>query len=770
MGMSGAATWIPRLVSAATLVRLGAANGACQQAARPDLRPHFPCIRGLARGARVGECTGFVSESVTASTKIYSKEPVWDPRRWLPTTAEEVKARGWDYLDVIIVSGDAYVDHPAFGTAVIGRLLEAEGLRVAILPQPNWRDDLRDFKKLGAPRMFFGVTAGCMDSMVNRYTAARKPRSEDAYTPGGEIGFRPDYATTVYCQILKKLFPETPIMVGGIEASLRRVTHYDYWSETLKPSILAESGADLLVYGMGELPLKEAVRLLKRGVPFSSLRTIPQTAVLLPPDAKAPKNENWEDFTLHSHDECLNDRALYAKNFKDIETESNRVKARRLFQQVANRLLVVNPPFRTMSEQQIDASFDLPYTRLPHPKYRKRGPIPAYEMIKHSINMHRGCFGGCSFCTISAHQGKFVASRSKESILREVESIKQMPDFRGTISDLGGPSANMYKMKGKQQWICDECVRPSCIWPDVCRNLDTDHTPLLEIYEAVRNTEGVKHAYVASGIRYDLFLHDKGATPEVKASHERYIEELAAHHVPGRIKVAPEHTSDHVLRIMRKPTFKLFHKFKEKFDQAAKKAGKPDMPVVPYFISSHPGSRPEDMAELALQTKDLGFRLEQVQDFTPTPMTVATEIYATGVHPYDAKPVEVARSPEEKQEQRSFFFWYKPEMKAALRASMKRLGLDDMARRLLDEKKETRDVTPPPHITPCGMRVPKSAASGEKPASPCQSRGEPHANRGPAPQLTKMPKPPKRPKTDVDQLLRDAGVQVGRPKQDGGSR
>ena len=645
---------------------------------------------------------------MTAATEssLPSRDPQWDPGRWLPTTREEVEARGWDQLDVILISGDAYVDHPAFGTAAVGRMLEAEGLRVAIVAQPNWRDDLRDFKKLGEPAMFFGVTAGCMDSMVNRYTAAKKMRSEDAYTPGGEHGFRPDYATTVYSNILKEIYPDVPVMIGGIEASLRRVTHFDYWSDTLKPSILAESRADLLVYGMGELPLKETVRLLKRGVPFSSLTSVPQTAVLLPPGEPFPKHKRWDQFALFSHEECLADRASYAKNFKDIETESNRVKARRLFQQTGDRLLVVNPPFPTMTEKQIDSAFDLPYTRLPHPKYRKRGPIPAYEMIKHSINMHRGCFGGCSFCTISAHQGKFVASRSKASILREVDSIKQMPDFKGTISDLGGPSANMYQMKGKQQWICDECIRPSCIWPDVCRNLDTDHTALLDIYQSVREAEGIKHAYVASGIRYDLFLHKKGASPETKASHQSYVEELAAHHVPGRIKVAPEHTSDHVLRVMRKPSFDLFHEFKQKFEQASEKAGKKKLPVVPYFISSHPGSRPEDMAELALKTKDLGFRLEQVQDFTPTPMTVATEIYATGVHPYDGTSVCVARSPEEKQEQRSFFFWYKPEMKASLRNSLQRLGLGNIAKRLLDDKTPTQDVTPPPHVTPCGP-VPK---------------------------------------------------------------
>jgi uncharacterized radical SAM protein YgiQ len=645
-----------------------------------------------------------VTPTDPATPRPAAHDPVWNPARWLPTTRDEVLARGWDQLDVILVSGDAYVDHPAFGTAVIGRLLETEGLKVAIIAQPNWRDDLRDFRKLGAPRLFFGVTSGCMDSMVNHYTAARKRRCEDAYTPGGQHGFRPDYATTVYSNILKDLYPDVPVMIGGIEASLRRVSHFDYWSEQLKPSILADSRADLLIYGMGELPLKQCVQLLQRGVPFSSLTNIPQTAYLLPPGEVPPKNKNWENFALHSHEECLADRLLYSRNFKHIETESNRVKARRLFQQTGDRLLVVNPPFPTMSESQIDAAFDLPYTRLPHPKYRKRGPIPAYEMIKHSINMHRGCFGGCSFCTISAHQGKFVASRSKESILREVESIKQMPDFRGTISDLGGPSANMYQMKGKEQWICNECIRPSRIWPDVCRNLNTDHTPLLEIYEAVRNTAGIKHAHVASGIRYDLFLHKKGTTPEVEASHARYVEELAAHHVPGRLKVAPEHTSDHVLRVMRKPSFDLFYTFKEKFDTAAEKAGKPNMPVIPYFISSHPGSRPEDMAELALKTKDLGFRLEQVQDFTPTPMTVATEIYATGTHPYDGRPVEVARSPEEKQTQRSFFFWYKPEMRQTLRKTLDRLGMRDVAKRLLDHPQPTTNVTPPPHITPLGRK------------------------------------------------------------------
>ena len=607
---------------------------------------------------------------------------LWDAKRWLPLSREDLDARGWDEVDVILVSGDAYVDHPSFGTAVVGRLIEREGFRVAILAQPNWRDDLRDFKKLGRPRLFFGVTAGCMDSMVNRYTAGRRLRSDDAYTPGGQAGFRPDYATVVYARILKQLYPDVPVVLGGIEASLRRVTHFDYWSDSFKPTILEDSGADLLVYGMGELPLVEMLRLLGRGVPFASLKTIPQTALMLAEGTPLPKNKNWEDFELSSHEVCLADRAKYARNFKHIETESNRVRARRLLQPVGARRLVINPPYPTMTEEEMDGSFDLPFTRLPHPRYRKRGAIPAYEMIKHSINLHRGCFGGCSFCTISAHQGKFVASRSQASILREVESVKRMPDFKGTITDLGGPSANMYRMKGLKQEICDACIRPSCIWPQVCLNLDTDHTPLLDVYKAVRETPGVKHAFVTSGLRYDLFLHER-AKGQAKASHERYMEELLTHHVSGRLKVAPEHTSDAVLRVMRKPSFNLFHVFKRRFDELRQRLGKPGLQLIPYFISSHPGSRVEDMADLAIQTKELGFKLEQVQDFTPTPMTVATEIWATGLHPYDGSPVACVHGKEEKEAQRSFFFWYKPEMRSSIRATLRRCGLEHLANRLL---------------------------------------------------------------------------------------
>lgn len=578
---------------------------------------------------------------------------------WLPTTRKEMEIRGWDSLDVIIVSGDAYVDHPAFGTAVISRLIEAEGYKVGILAQPNWQDDLRDFKKLGKPNLFFGVTAGCMDSMVNHYTAARRRRSNDAYTPGDQSGFRPDYATTEYTKILKSLFPDVPVMIGGIEASLRRVTHYDYWKDKLLPSILVDSGADVLVYGMGEMPLKALLKAVSQGIPMNTIKDIPQTAVLAPIENSLPELDGVQTIELSSHEVCLQDKIAYAKNFKLIETESNKQRANRLTQNVGKQRLIVNPPFPTMTEDEIDASFDLPYTRLPHPKYKTRGVIPAFEMIKFSVNMHRGCFGGCSFCTISAHQGKMIASRSEASVLKEVEQVTKMPDFKGYISDLGGPSANMYKMKGKVQEICDRCVSPSCIHPMVCHNLDTSHKPLTALYKKVNEMPAIKKAFVSSGIRYDLLVKDYNVSDETDSLDE-YMDQLVQHHIPGRLKVAPEHTSEPVLRIMRKPSFKHFHSFKKKYDAANEKFGL-KQPLVPYFISSHPGCELQDMANLAIETKDMGFHLEQVQDFTPTPMTVATEIYYTGVHPYTLQPIYTVKDPQEKKDQNKFFFWYKSE-------------------------------------------------------------------------------------------------------------
>ena len=621
---------------------------------------------------------------------------------WLPITRREVEKRGWDELDVVLVSGDAYVDHPAFGTAVVGRLIESQGLRVAILPQPNWRDDLRDFKKFGPPRLFFGVTAGCMDSMVNQYTANKRRRSTDAYTPGGQAGFRPDYATVVYTRILKQLYPEVPVLIGGIEASLRRVTHYDYWSDALKPSILVDSGADLLVYGMGEQPLLHLLKLLDKGLPFQSLTTVPQTAFALSANASLPKNKRWNTADLASHETCLRDKKAFAKNFKIVEQESNKQYARRLRQTVGDATLVINPPFQTMNEREIDFSFDLPYTRLPHPKVRKRGPIPAYEMIKFSINMHRGCFGGCSFCTISAHQGKMIASRSQASILKEVDAISEMDEFKGYISDLGGPSGNMYKMKGKDQAICDRCVSPSCIFPTVCYNLDTDHKPMLEIYQAAAAHPKVKKAFVSSGLRYDLFV-GKSAEESAQNGYDAYLEQLVTHHVSGRLKVAPEHTSDTVLKLMRKPSFQLFHVFKDKFDTICRKRGLKQQ-IIPYFISSHPGCELDDMAQLAVETKALGFQLEQVQDFTPTPMTVATVIYYSGYHPYTLKRVSTARTQAQKRDQKRFFFWYKPENHAWIRRTLQRAQLPELADKLL------------------GTVKPAGRAYRQKPSTPRTSR------------------------------------------------
>ncbi|WP_337041344.1 YgiQ family radical SAM protein [Emticicia sp. 17c] len=615
---------------------------------------------------------------------IRPERPITD---WLPLTLKEVEKRGWDEIDVILVSGDAYVDHPAFGTAVIGRIIESEGFRTAIIAQPNWKDDLRDFKKYGKPKYFFGVTAGCMDSMVNHYTANKRLRSNDSYTPGGEAGYRPDYATTVYTRILKQLYPDVPVLIGGIEASLRRVTHYDYWKDELMPSILADSGADLLVYGMGEQPLREILKLVKEGVPLNTIRNINQVAYLQDNSEALSADRNWNTVELASHEVCLKDKLKYAANFKIVEVESNKWQANRIIQQIGEKTLVINPPFKVMDEKEIDKSFDLPYTRLPHPKYKKRGPIPAYEMIKFSVNMHRGCFGGCSFCTISAHQGKFIASRSEESIMKEVDEIAKHPEFKGYISDLGGPSANMYRMKGKDESICARCQAPSCIHPVICSNLDTSHKPLTKIYQKVDQHPDIKKAFVGSGIRYDLLVDDFNKNNQ-DGNHDEYMEQLVTRHVSGRLKVAPEHTSDDTLRVMRKPSFKYFRKFKQKYDKIQDKHGL-KQPLIPYFISSHPGCEEADMANLAAETKDLGFQLEQVQDFTPTPMTVAEVIYYSGVHPYTLQPVKTAKTREEKLAQNRFFFWYKPEFRDWIRSRLHKLNRPDLAERLLAKSKKT---------------------------------------------------------------------------------
>ncbi len=607
---------------------------------------------------------------------------------WLPTTRREMKIRGWEDLDVIIFSGDAYVDHAAFGPAALGRILESYGLRVAIVPQPNVNDNLQDFEKLGTPNLFFAVTSGAMDSMVSNYTANKRRREKDAYTPNGEWGFRPDYATTVYSKILKEKFPEVPVVIGGIEASLRRVTHYDYWSDSLKPNILTDSKADLLVYGMGEQPLREIVTLLRKGVPFTSLKTIKQTAYLQDSDEDLPKNKQWEDKEINSHEACLKDKKTFASNFKTIEQESNKIHGRRILQKVGKKVLVINPVFPTMTEKEIDASYDLPFTRLPHPKYEKRGAIPAYEMIKFSINTHRGCFGGCSFCTISAHQGKFIASRSQESVLKEVQAVTEMPDFKGYLSDVGGPSANMYQMKGKVQSICDNCVAPSCISPVICHNLDTSHKPMTELYQAIDKNPKIKKSFIGSGIRYDMLVPEfnKNAPPK---ELEDYTEEVLTKHVSGRLKVAPEHTSDPVLKLMRKPSFTYFHEFKKTFDKINLRK-KLNLQLIPYFISNHPESQLEDMANLAAETKDMGFKLEQVQGFTPTPMTVATVIYYSGYHPYTLKKAYVPKSKKEKEEQHRFFFWYKKENQNWIRNTLQKVGRKDLIEKLLQPDRRAK--------------------------------------------------------------------------------
>lgn len=597
---------------------------------------------------------------------------------FLPTTKKELEIRGWSEVDVVLFSGDAYIDHPAFGAAVIGRILEAQGLQVAIVPQPNWRDDLRDFKKMGKPRMFFAISAGNMDSMVNHYTANKRLRSDDAYTPDGKSGMRPDYATITYANIIKKLYPEVPLLIGGIEASLRRFTHYDYWSDKLMPSILVDTKADLLIYGMGEKPVVELVRQLKEGKSFAEMTDIPQTSFA---SKEIPQHPKWKDITLVSHDVCLTDKKLYASNFKHIEQESNKYDAARLLQKAGNRWIVVNPPYEPLNAAELDASYDLPYTRVPHPKYKGK-TIPAYEMIKFSVNLHRGCFGGCSFCTISAHQGKHIVSRSKESILKEVENITAMPDFKGYLSDLGGPSANMYGMKGIKKHICRQCRKPSCIFPKVCFNLNTDHNPLLDIYRSVDKVPGIKKSFIGSGVRYDMLLSNT-KNNEFNKSHIEYIRELITNHVSGRLKIAPEHTSDAVLNLMRKPSFAYFGQFKQQFERINREAGL-NQQLIPYFISSHPGCHNEDMADLAIQTKKLDFKLEQVQDFTPTPMTLATEIYYSGFHPYTLEPTFTAKTKDEKLEQRKFFFWYKGEFKNQIIKDLNRLKRPDLLKKLFD--------------------------------------------------------------------------------------
>ena len=603
---------------------------------------------------------------------------------FLPTTKKEMELRGWDYVDVILFSGDAYVDHPSFGAAVIGRVLESHGYRVAIIPQPDWHGDYRDFKKLGRPRLFFGISPGCMDSMVNKYTANRRLRSEDAYSPDGRHDCRPEYPTIVYSRILRQLYPDVPIVLGGIEASLRRLTHYDYWQDKLRKCILCDSGADIISYGMGEKTVVSIAQRLAGGEDIKQLHDLPQT-VYLAKEKDIPGGITNDDIVLHSHEECLRNKRAEAENYRHIEEESNKYHAQRLLQKVDGIYAVVNPPNPPMTTDELDASFDLPYTRLPHPKYKGKR-IPAYEMIKHSVNIHRGCFGGCAFCTISAHQGKFITCRSKESILKEVRQVTEMDDFKGYLSDLGGPSANMYGMHGRNLLACEKCKRPSCIHPQVCPNLNTDHSALLDIYHAVDALPKVKKSFIGSGVRYDLLLHHSKDEKSNEAARQ-YTRELICKHVSGRLKVAPEHTSDKVLYLMRKPSFQQFEQFKRIFDRINREENMRQQ-LIPYFISSHPGCKEADMAELAVITKRLDFHLEQVQDFTPTPMTIATEMWYSGYDPYTLEPVFSAKTAREKLAQRMFFFWYKHEERRHIEQELKRIGRADLISKLYSKGKK----------------------------------------------------------------------------------
>lgn len=608
---------------------------------------------------------------------------------WLPTTKKEIDLRGWEQLDIIIFSGDAYVDHPSFGMAVIGRLLESLGFKVAIVPQPDWHGDFRDFKKLGRPRLFFAVSPGAMDSMVNKYTANKRLRSEDAYSPNGRHDLRPEYPTIVYTKILKSLYPDTPVVIGGIEASLRRLAHYDYWQDKLRPSILTDCKADLLIYGMGEKPiteLAEQISDIEGDLDSKTFRNIllrhpiKQTVMEFNTTNEIPGKIKDDDIVLHSFSDCLQNKRHHAENFRFIEEESNKYNAKRIIQETNGRFIVVNPPYQPMSQTELDKAFDLPYTRMPHPKYKGKN-IPAYEMIKFSVCLHRGCFGGCAFCTISAHQGKFITSRSKDSIIREVKAITQMPDFKGYISDLGGPSANMYAMQGKNTDICHKCKRPSCIHPQICKNLNTDHGPLLDIYRSVDKIQGIKKSFIGSGVRYDLLLHETD-NANTNKNNSDYTQELITKHVSGRLKVAPEHTSDDVLQIMRKPSFAQFFEFKNIFERINERHNLRQQ-IIPYFISSHPGCTSEHMAELAAITKKLDFRLEQVQDFTPTPMTVSTETWHTGIHPYTLQRVYSAKTQKEKLAQRQFFFWYKAEERKNIIRELRRIGRTDLITKIL---------------------------------------------------------------------------------------
>jgi len=567
-----------------------------------------------------------------------------NPGLWLPTTADEIRARGWDAPDVVFVTGDAYVDHPSFAMAVLSRVLESQGFRVAILPQPDWRSAAA-WRALGRPRLFYAVSAGNMDSMINHYTANKKRRNDDAYSPGGRIGLRPDRPTPAYAQRCREAFPGVPVVIGGIEASLRRIAHFDYWSEHVRPSMLAASKADLLAFGKGEATIVAIARRLAAGQLVTAARDLRGVAYLLGAREALPV---WpgQTLVLPSLEDVTRDPMAFARMTRTFHQETNPFNAKRLTQAHADRTLVLNPPCLPIGEAEMDAIYDLPYTRRPHPRYAE--PIPAHTMIKDSVQIMRGCFGGCTFCSITMHEGRVIQSRSPRSVLAEVKTIAADPAFKGTISDLGGPTANMYQMRCTRPEVEAVCKRLSCIHPTICKLLGTSHAPTIELMRGARAVPGVKRVHIASGIRMDLANLDDG-----------YVDELATHHVGGHLKVAPEHQSDRVLALMKKPSHREFETFAGKFRRSSERAGK-EQYLVPYFIASHPGSRVEDMIELAVFLKKHGYRPRQVQDFIPAPMDIATCIYYTGIDPLTMAPVETVKKLRDRETQRALMQFFEP--------------------------------------------------------------------------------------------------------------
>ncbi|AMV40028.1 YgiQ family radical SAM protein [Planctomyces sp. SH-PL62] len=581
-------------------------------------------------------------------------------RPHLPASRAEMDARGWDAVDVVLVTGDAYVDHPAFAMGILGRVLEAAGFRVAILSQPDWRS-AEPWRQFGRPRLFFGVSAGNMDSMINHYTANKKVRNDDAYSPGGRIGLRPDRATIPYCHRSREAFPGVPIIAGGVEASLRRLAHYDYWSDTVKRSILLDSKADLVVFGMGEQPIVEIARRLQAGESTRNLRDMRAVAYAMGASETPPADA----FVLPTFEEVKADKHRFAEATKRIHLETNPLNARRLVQYHDRQAVVCNPPGLPISQDDMDRTYGLPFTRRPHPMY-KAERIPAYEVVKDSVTIMRGCFGGCTFCSITAHQGRIIQSRSQESILTELKQMGQDPKFSGVVSDIGGPTANMYQMRCTRPEVEAKCKRLSCVHPTVCKLLGTDHGPLIELMKQSRETPGISKVHVASGIRMDLAQK----SPE-------YLEELATHHVGGHLKVAPEHTDPAVLKLMKKPDSEDYAGFAEAFQKASRKAGKKQF-LVPYYIASHPGSDLNAMIDLAVFLKRNGYRPDQVQDFIPAPFDIATCMYYTGMDPFTGAEVYVAQHLRDRKLQRALMQFFKPENYFMVREALLKAARQDL--------------------------------------------------------------------------------------------